>query len=163
MSDCAYLVTIYVWCSAAFGLHWSIPMENPYRERYRNRHTLFPVLHGGTVNHMIRNTKLARDLGCDGVFLVNHDQWWHKLLDVASEVAQEWPDWFVGVNCLELDPTYMFRVVSKPISGVWVDHARIDERQVIQRAQVQDDGGECRGAESRSDAYERNVGSGIQD
>jgi predicted TIM-barrel enzyme len=42
---------------------------------------------------------------------------------------EAFPDWWIGVNCLDLSPSQVFEVITDEVAGVWVDNAMIDERE----------------------------------
>jgi len=67
------------------------------------------------------------------VFLINHGMSCPKLLEIHRAVHREYPDWWVGVNCLDLPPTEIFSRVGSEVAGIWVDNAMIDERTEQQR------------------------------
>ena len=105
-----------------------------YREQFRHRHTVLPVIHVEELEQALRNTGVARDADCDGVFLINHCMTDTQLLDIHAEVAARFPDWWIGVNCLGLNPDQAFPLRSQQVSGLWVDNAMIDERSAQQVA-----------------------------
>ena len=45
---------------------------------------------------------------------------------------EAFPDWWIGVNCLDLSPSQVFAVITDEVAGVWVDNAMIDEREPVQ-------------------------------
>ncbi len=47
---------------------------------------------------------------------------------IHENVHRELPDWWIGVNCLDLAPSEVFHKISPEVSGVWVDNAMVDER-----------------------------------
>jgi len=100
-----------------------------YRERFPGRHTVFPVIHVESEEQAARNTRVARDAGTEGVFLINHGLTDEDLLEVHSKVAEAHPDWWLGVNCLGWAPAHVFRSISRKVAGVWVDNARIEEAE----------------------------------
>ncbi|MEM7343973.1 MAG: BtpA/SgcQ family protein [Chloroflexota bacterium] len=106
---------------------------SPYRKIFRNRHTLLPVIHVESEEQALRNAEIACQQGCDGVFLINHGFGYDKLLEIHDVVTQAFPDWWVGVNCLDLPPHQIFGKLSQHVAGVWVDNAGIDEQTVEQR------------------------------
>ncbi len=75
----------------------------------------------------LRNVKIVRDAGADGVFLINHSMSASELLAIHRAVVAEHPDWWVGVNCLDLTPVEVFQRINNTVAGVWVDNARVDE------------------------------------
>lgn len=103
-----------------------------YRAVFPGRHTILPVVHVETLEQALRNTQVAREAGADGVFLINHDVADEALLDIHAAVTAAHPGWWVGVNCLGLSPEEVFATVSAAVSGVWADHAGIEEGQDAQ-------------------------------
>lgn len=103
-----------------------------YRQAFPGRHAVLPVVHVDSLDQADRNTRVARDAGADGVFLINHGMADEALLDIHAAVADAHPDWWVGVNCLGLSPEQVFGVVSPKVGGVWVDNAGIEEGEAAQ-------------------------------
>lgn len=100
-----------------------------YRETFANRHTILPVIHVAGLEQALRNAGIAREQGCDGIFLINHEIPGTELLEVHHRVFEAFPDWWIGVNCLDLSPIEVFESVTDSVAGVWVDNAMIDERE----------------------------------
>jgi predicted TIM-barrel enzyme len=101
---------------------------NRFRAVFANRHALLPVIHVAGQEQAIRNTQVAREAGCDGVFLVSHGRVTdEELLAIHQAVRTALPGFWVGVNCLEMTVEAVFRRVGDTVAGVWVDDARIDE------------------------------------
>jgi len=96
-------------------------------------HVILPVIHVSSLDQALKNTKIAYDCKCDGVFLINHSIGHKKLLEIHSEVKAKYPDFWIGVNCLDLFPGIVFKTVSKQVDGIWVDNAEIDETSEDQR------------------------------
>ena len=109
-------------------------------EIFANRHVVLPVIHLETEAQALRNAEIARRAGCDGVFLINHEPASGPripaadLLKIHQTVCQAHPDWWVGVNCLDLSPAQACQAVSDQVAGLWVDNALIDERRADQPA-----------------------------
>ena len=91
------------------------------------RHVLLPVIDVESESQALRNAVLAREGGCDGVFLINHEISAPELLNIHEAVVKQLPDWWVGVNCLDLSPREVFAELPQEVTGVWVDDAEIDE------------------------------------
>jgi len=90
-------------------------------------HVILPVIHVNSLEQALRNTEIAVNCKCDGVFLINHSIKYTRLLEIHSEVKAKFPDFWIGVNCLDLFPGIVFKTVSKQVDGVWVDNAEINE------------------------------------
>lgn len=103
-----------------------------YRQVFTNRHVVLPVVHVETLEQARRNTRVARDDGADGAFLINHGMTDADLLAIHADVAAAHPGWWLGVNCLGLSPEQVFGVISPAVSGVWTDNAGIVESQDAQ-------------------------------
>jgi hypothetical protein len=100
-----------------------------FRQIFRNRHIVLPVIHVTTQNQALRNATIAVESGADGVFLINHSIGADQFLAIHAEVYREYPGWFVGVNCPGVAAKDVFGWLSPEVKGVWVDNAMIDERQ----------------------------------
>lgn len=99
-----------------------------FREVFTRQHVVLPVVHVESENQALRNAKIAREFGCDGVFLINHGISARRLLEIFTSVYEVYADWWIGVNCLDLRPADTFRAVPRGVAGIWVDNAGIDER-----------------------------------
>ena len=107
--------------------------------QFSNRKTLLPVIHVQNLEQALRNVAIAHDAGCDGVFLINHENAdglralsFRDLLAIHTQVAVAFPNWWVGVNCLDLAAAEVFEHLNPTVSGVWVDNGEIDERVEVQ-------------------------------
>ena len=96
------------------------------------RRVLLPVIHVESEGQAVRNAGLARAAGCDGVFLINHAISSARLFAVQRVVTGEFPDWWIGVNCLDLHPSEVFAEVGPDVDGIWVDNGLVDERRADQ-------------------------------
>lgn len=105
-----------------------------FRKIFSNRHTILPVIHVDNEGQALRNAKIARSAGADGVFLINHGMSHRELLQIHRTVFAEHSDWWVGVNCLDLSPGEVFQKIDDFVAGVWVDNAMIDEASEAQPA-----------------------------
>jgi len=92
------------------------------------------VIHVESQKQALQNAELARQSGCDGVFLINHAIAVRDLLTIHQKVIEEFPGWWVGVNCLGINPRQVFSIVGPGVAGVWTDDACIDERTDVQPA-----------------------------
>ena len=105
---------------------------NRFREAFANRHIILPVIHVAEPEQALRNAEIARRQGCDGVFLIRHEIDYRELLRIHHQLFEAFPDWWIGVNCLDLSPSKVFDVITDEVAGVWVDNAMIDERASVQ-------------------------------
>lgn len=104
-----------------------------YRQVFPGRHTVLPVIHVESQEQALRNARIARDAGADGVFLISHGMMTSRaLLELQAVVADAQPGWWVGVNCLSMKPDQVFAAVSPKVDGVWTDNAGIDEGKAEQ-------------------------------
>jgi len=109
-------------------------MQSSFRKKFPTPHVVLPVIHVATERQALRNASIAYDAGADGVFLINHTTSSAELLDIHAAVAAAFPAWWIGVNCLDLEPRNVFGAVSRRVDGVWVDNAMIDEEGAEQTA-----------------------------
>ena len=100
-----------------------------FRETFANRHVILPVIHVAEPEQALRNAEIARRQECDGVFLIRHEIDYTELLRIHHLLYEAFPDWWVGINCLDLNPSEVFGVITDEVAGVWVDNAMIDERE----------------------------------
>jgi len=98
-----------------------------FRQIFAHRHVVLPVIHVESEEQALRNTGIAREADADGIFLINHRIDHLRLLAIHHRVFEEFPDWWIGVNCLDLDPKEVFALISDEVAGVWADNAAIDE------------------------------------
>lgn len=98
---------------------------------FQNTHVILPVIHVTDGQQALRNVAIARDAGCDGVFLINHESSWENLRAVFDEVVDQHFDWWIGVNCLDLLPAKVFDRFPEA-DGVWADNAGIFENRDAQ-------------------------------
>jgi hypothetical protein len=89
---------------------------------------ILPVIHVESLDQALRNATIAQEQQCDGIFLINHGLSYPDLLAIHHKVITEFPDWWIGVNCLDLQPWDVFDKLSEEVAGLWVDNAHIDER-----------------------------------
>jgi hypothetical protein len=110
---------------------------NNFRNVFHNRHVVLPVIHVTTLEQALRNTQIALVGEADGVFLINHGLPYQELLDVYARVREKFPGFWIGLNCLDLEPKEVFRRVPTGMEGVWVDNAMIrEDRQAQPDAQA---------------------------
>ncbi len=98
-------------------------------EVFKRPHIVLPVIHATSKDQVLRNALIAYDAQADGIFLINHSITATELLGLHSIVVDNFPNWWVGVNCLELNPKTVFERISKEVAGVWVDNAMVREDQ----------------------------------
>jgi hypothetical protein len=104
-----------------------------FEEVFYNRPAVLPVVHVESLDQALRNTHVARQKNCDGVFLINHGMPYTRLLNIHHSIFNEFSDWWIGVNCLDLHPWEVFAQITDEVAGVWVDNAFIDEQAERQR------------------------------
>ena len=105
---------------------------NRFRETFASRHVILPVIHVAGPEQALRNAGITRRQGCDGVLLIGHEIDNTELLSIHHQLYEAFPDWWIGVNCLDLSPSQVFDVITDEVAGVWVDNAMIDERESLQ-------------------------------
>ncbi len=93
---------------------------------FSDRRVFLPVVHVEDASQAMRNVQVARDNGAHGVFLINHriNAW--DLLGIYHGVRAKHPDWWIGLNMLDLEPWRVFIAAKPNVSGLWFDHSGID-------------------------------------
>ena len=98
------------------------------KEIFNNRHVILPVIHVETELQALHSAEIAKEAGCDGVFLISMRGMNHlDLLKIHKIVRQEFATWWIGINYLDLPAVSVFDNLSRGVSGVWVDNAEIYE------------------------------------
>lgn len=96
---------------------------------------VLPVIHVLDSDQARRNIEAARDGGCPGVFLINHDFEKEKLVPIIKDMRRAFPDYWIGVNFLAVTGKYAFPILGDlqvkgvRVDGYWADDARMDERR----------------------------------
>lgn len=102
-------------------------MKKSYEDIFPRRKTLLVVVHCEDIVQVLRNVDIALTEGADGVFLINHSNPASFLLDCFFAVKQRFPDFWIGLNFLDLDLYEAFQMLPKTASGIWTDNAGIRE------------------------------------
>ncbi len=96
---------------------------------------VMPVIHILDSDQARRNIQAARDGGCPGVFLINHDFEKEKLIPIIRDMRAAFLDYWIGVNFLAVTGKFAFPILGElqadgiQLDGYWADDARIDERR----------------------------------
>lgn len=107
-------------------------MSRRFRDLFKNRHVILPVIHAVSADQTLKNVELARDCRCDGAFLINHSAGHEELVDWHARTVARFPDFWIGINSLGMQPEHLFASMPATCSGLWTDNAGIDERQHLQ-------------------------------
>ncbi len=95
---------------------------------FSNPKSVLAVIHCESADQALRNTEIAANCGCDGVFLINHSVSKETLLQIHHAVRTQFPNYWLGVNFLGALPIDVFRDYPlEGIDGIWTDNAAIDE------------------------------------
>jgi len=101
--------------------------------KFEHPHVILPVIHVEHPAEMLTNATLARSCGCDGVFLIAHVGNYFQLEKFYNLLRKELPDWWIGINALDLHPTVTFDKIEHGlfpgVNGVWDDNAEIFHNQ----------------------------------
>jgi len=92
---------------------------------FPKRHTLLVVIHAESEKQALRNVKIAFDEGADGVFLINHSISAIDLLCIHSIAKRQFPDFWIGLNFLDLDHWGALVNLPGTDTGLWVDYGGI--------------------------------------
>ncbi len=88
---------------------------------------LYVVVHVEAIEQALRNVRIAHNAGSDGVFLIDHNNNANYLMMIYEVVRAEFPDWFIGLNFLDLSTTDAFTLVRRiqNVSALWHDDSGI--------------------------------------
>ena len=107
-----------------------------FRQKFRAAGpVVLPVVHVLDQHQAHGNIQTAKDGGCPGVFLINHDFEKDRLIPIIREMRKAFPDVWLGVNFLAVTGKFAFPILGElqaegvPVDGYWADDARIDERR----------------------------------
>lgn len=90
-----------------------------------------PVIHVLNAEQMLGNISVAKYNGADGVFLVNHGCiTFQQLLGFYAEAVETYPDFWIGLNCLDLPSHEVFGNVPGTVHGIWADNGGICDTDV---------------------------------
>lgn len=85
-----------------------------------------PVIHVRDIEQVLRNVNIAKNNGSDGVFLINHgDIKTKQLVEFYEEALKHNPDFWIGLNCLDIEGYNVFKNVPDSVSGIWIDNGGI--------------------------------------
>lgn len=97
--------------------------------------TVLSVIHVLDTAQAEHNIRIARDCGCPGAFLINHDFEKERLVPIVRSVRDTFPDYWIGINFLAVTGKFAFPILGRlqaegvRVDGYWADDARIDERR----------------------------------
>lgn len=104
-------------------------MKN-YREIFKNKVTLLPVVHCRELNETLRNVELCVKHNAHGIFLINHNVGPIALYNIYDVVRKKYPELWIGLNLLGETATDAFtKYVDNTINGLWSDNAAIRENK----------------------------------
>ncbi|QQS22752.1 hypothetical protein IPM19_03940 [bacterium] len=102
---------------------------NKYRVAFGSKKTLLAVVHCEDVEHSIRNTRLAKENGAHGVFLINHNFGPKELMENYRAVRTEFPDYWIGINLLGVSLKNIFDYATRHVNGIWTDNAGVPDEE----------------------------------
>ena len=95
---------------------------------------VLPVIHALDDAQAEANIRLAISEGAPGVFLINHDFEYQRLLPIIKAMRERFPTLWLGVNFLAVSGKEAFPVLAQLaaegciVDAYWADDARIDEQ-----------------------------------
>lgn len=114
------------------------------REQFRNSFNtkglvVLPVIHVLDNIQTERNITYAKEAGCPGVFLINHDFSVEQFLPIIRHSREQFPDFWIGVNFLAVTGKKAFPILAElgqdqiEVHAYWADDARIDENSQVDK------------------------------
>ena len=98
---------------------------------FRQTPVLLVVVHAYSYQQVERNVSIALNAGADGVFLIAGKMNWETLCDCAQWLRPQFPDAWIGLNLLDLEPKAAFEKMPHGINGLWVDNATTAGRAAV--------------------------------
>jgi hypothetical protein len=99
-----------------------------FKSIFPKKHTLLVVVHAVNFEQTWRNTLIAKEEGSDGIFLINHRISYQHLIDYYLKIKERLPDFWIGLNCLDLGQSAIGYIPSNT-AGLWVDDPGIRESE----------------------------------
>lgn len=85
-----------------------------------------PVIHVLNAEQMSRNLAIVVASGADGTFLINHGSMWHQeFIGLYSKAVETYPDFWIGLNCLDLESHEVFDNIPDSVDGIWTDNGGV--------------------------------------
>ena len=100
---------------------------NLYKKIFPKKNSLFIVIHVVSKKQANENVKIAFESGADGVFLINHSSGYESLIEIYREIKQQYPNFWIGLNLLDLSASAVLDYVPNNASGLWVDNIGLNE------------------------------------
>lgn len=94
-----------------------------YRDVFQKKNSLIVVVHANSEEQVLRNVKIADENGANGVFLISHERPFNELFDMYGVARNENPDFWIGLNAIDLFPSVTIDFAPSSVSGLWVDNA----------------------------------------
>lgn len=92
-----------------------------FRETFGRGRIFLAVIHVEEASQALRNVAVARDHGAHGAFLINHAVPAAVLESIYRQARAAHPDWWLGLNRLDLTPGRAFQTLPIDASGIWTD------------------------------------------
>lgn len=90
-----------------------------------------PVIHVLNMEQVMRNLELVILNGADGVFLINHGPINYKnLIVIYNKAVETYPNFWIGLNCLDLPSHKIFDILPNDIDGIWADDGGVYDEDI---------------------------------
>ncbi len=113
---------------------------NPFRELFTERHTFLPVIHvhkrgkvlaDADFRQVLHNVDIAESCGADGVFLISRGRMKNEeLIELYMVARDKHPEFWIGLNFLELTNERALSIVPDKTCGLWCDNGGITDTSV---------------------------------
>ena len=100
---------------------------NAFAPHFPDAPVLLVVVHAYSYQQVERNVAIALEAGADGVFLIAGKMDWETLCDCTEWLRPQFPDAWIGLNLLDLEPEDAFQKVPEGVNGLWADNAGIGD------------------------------------
>jgi len=101
---------------------------NKFFDNFQSERVILPVVHIESMDQVMRNVRVAKEVGAHGVFLISmRGAGIESLNEIYFGVKEMFPNFWVGVNDLTSSAVEVFAKIDRNYNGVWTDNARIKE------------------------------------
>lgn len=110
---------------------------HPFFKTFAKSPVIMPVIHVENPAQALKNAAVARGGGADGIWLIDHHGRPPKFLNSCfADIHSRYPELWVGLNYLNVDPENAFRHLPREIQGYWCDSLGLNTSSPEDREQA---------------------------
>ena len=92
---------------------------------FGNRVAVLPVIHAKDERQVRSQVELCVQAGAAGCWLINHNAHWRSLFSWGLAAKKDRPNFWIGLNCLDLNAYRAVVEVPQVFDGVWSDDGSV--------------------------------------